>query len=44
LRFLNCGAFISSDAILVDKAVVPKDGAVDIISGSEIVPGPEEQG
>jgi hypothetical protein len=34
----------SSDAILVDKAVVPKDGAVDIISGSEIVPGPEEQG
>ncbi|CAN8287424.1 unnamed protein product [Cochlearia groenlandica] len=34
----------SSDAILVDEAVIPKDGSVDILSGSEIVPGPEEQG
>ncbi|CAL9217977.1 unnamed protein product [Arabidopsis halleri] len=30
----------SSDAILVDKAVVLKDGPVDIMSGSEIVPVP----
>nr|VDD05999.1 unnamed protein product [Brassica oleracea] len=34
----------SSDAILVDEALIPKDGAVDIISGSEIVPGPGGQG
>ncbi|XP_010461555.1 PREDICTED: E3 ubiquitin-protein ligase CHFR-like isoform X2 [Camelina sativa] len=34
----------SFDAILVDEAVIPKDGAVDIMSGSEIVPGPEGQG
>ncbi|EFH67629.1 hypothetical protein ARALYDRAFT_891543 [Arabidopsis lyrata subsp. lyrata] len=30
----------SSDAILVDEAVVLKDSAVDIMSGSEIVPVP----
>lgn len=34
----------SSDAILVDEAIIPKDGAVDIMSGSEIVPGPGGQG
>lgn len=35
---------ISSDAILVDEAIISKHGAVDIISGSEIVPGPGLQG
>uniref|UniRef100_A0A0D3BRF4 Uncharacterized protein n=2 Tax=Brassica oleracea TaxID=3712 RepID=A0A0D3BRF4_BRAOL len=34
----------SSDAILVDEALIPKDGAVDIMSGSEIVPSPGGQG
>ncbi|CAH2059034.1 unnamed protein product [Thlaspi arvense] len=34
----------SSDAILVDEAIIPKDGSVDILCGSEIVPGPEGQG
>lgn len=34
----------SSDAILVDEAIIPKDGSVDIMCGSEIVPGPGGQG
>lgn len=44
LLFDSFGNLFSSDAILVDEALIPKDGAVDIMSGSEIVPGPGGQG
>lgn len=42
--YLDGGFWYSSNAILVDEAVVQNGEVVDISSGSEIIPAPDRVG